>query len=228
MTDQLCQLAGNWSGQLPPAGLAMETKMDGWRAIYMRNYLGEPCLFTRNGQRIEGAQHIIHRCGLLERVAGQPLVIDGEFQVDGSLAATKAWCERGWRTGGEAGLFYAFDIVPMVNWVRGVWEWPWVRRKEWLVSLARQVEADPALQWEWRPGSRGRDDADSPVIVLEDSWAFDAGDVLQEARRVWSQNGEGLVLKDAEAPYIRRRSDAWLKVKKDGPWLSRLRQAGVT
>jgi ATP-dependent DNA ligase len=182
--DSLCQLAGEFRGDLPSGGLAFERKFDGFRALFFRGFDGKPRLWTRNGHRIEGAEHIVHRCGLFERMAGQPLFIDGEFVVDGSLEATKRWCESGWRRGGEAGLFYAFDIVPVVNWVTGSWEKPWVERKAWLAKLARQVETDAALAWEWRPGSRGRDDAESPVIIVEDAWAFDRRDVLHEARSV--------------------------------------------
>ena len=39
----------------------------------------------------------------MEEVAGEPLFFDAEFQVDGTLLATKAWCERGHKLGGSAG-----------------------------------------------------------------------------------------------------------------------------
>lgn len=218
MADQLCQLAGDYRGALPAEGMAFEEKMNGWRAMFFRGHDGQPRLWTRNGHRIEGTGHIVHRLQLFERIAGQPLFIDGEFVVDGSLEATKAWCERGWRQGGEAGLFYAFDVVPVVNWVTGGWEKPWHYRKAMLVKLAQEVETDPLLTWEWRPGSHGRDDGQSPVIVLEDSWCFTPADVLAEARRIWAAGNEGLMLKDPMAPYVRKRSSAWLKVKPGGPW----------
>ena len=220
MTNYLCQLAGEWRGGIPDSGLAFEEKRDGWRALYFRGHDGKPRLWTRQGHRIEGADHVIHQLGLMERAAGQPLFIDGEFQVDGSLEATKRWCEQGWRRGGEAGAFYAFDVVPFVNWLQGGWEKPWHYRKALLLKLAEQAQ-DPALSWEWRAGSGGRDGDSSAVVVLQDSWAFDASGVLAEARRVWSAGGEGLMLKNAEAPYRRKRCDAWLKVKRDGSWLRR-------
>ncbi|KPL67389.1 hypothetical protein SZ64_04280 [Erythrobacter sp. SG61-1L] len=211
---ELCQLASTWAGSILPGGWMAEEKRDGWRALYMRGLDGKPRLYTRNGHPIEGTGHIVHRLGLLERVAGQPLVIDGEFQVDGTLDATKHWCERGWRHGGEAGLLYAFDVVPMVNWVRGGWEWPQERRKAWLQSLAAQVEADASLQWEWRPGSRGADEGREAVKVLPHGWAFGVHDVRDAACRVWGSGGEGIMLKDPAAPYLRNRNGAWQKVKR--------------
>lgn len=209
----LCQLARDWRGEMPVAGYAVEEKVDGWRALYFRGLDGKPGLWTRNGMPINGAGHILHRLGLLERVAGQPLFLDGEFQVGGTLADTKAWCERGWKSGGEAGLFHAFDVVPIVNWERGGWEWPMQRRKEWLASLMRQAAADASLQWEWREGSRGRDDGREAVRLVEHGWAFGVDDIGEAAASVWEREGEGIMLKDPDAPYVRARSSAWLKVK---------------
>lgn len=217
--NSLCQLGEDWRGDMPAGGLAYEQKHDGWRALYMRGFDGEPRLYTRNGHRIEGTAHIVHRLRQLERAAGQPLVIDGEFQVDGSLEATKAWCERGWRAGGEAGLFHAFDVVPVVNWVTGGWDAPWIERKAMLAKLAVRADADASLSWEWREGSRGRDVDRAAVLVAEDGWCFTPADVFAEARRVWSRGGEGIMLKDPDAPYQRKRSEAWRKVKRENAHL---------
>ena len=199
-----------------------EEKVDGWRAMFFRGHDGQPQLWTRNGHRIEGAEHILHRLTLLERSAGQPLFIDGEFQVDGSLEATKRWCESGWKLGGTAGIFHAFDCLPLVNWERGGWEKPLTYRKARLAELMRKVDEDTSLTWEWRRGSYGADDGRESVRLMPDGWAFDSGDVLDEARRVWAVGGEGLMLKDAEAPYQRNRNAAWLKVKPNGPWTAAL------
>lgn len=216
---ELCQLAADWRGKLPETGIAVEEKKDGWRACYFRGHDGQPRLWTRNGHPIEGVEHITHRLAQFERAAGLPLFIDGEFQIGGTLEATKAWCERGWKMGGTAGVFYAFDIVPQAEWARGGWDAPWHQRKRMLTELAEVVNADDAFAWDWRPGSFGRDEGRPTVGILMDTWAFDVADVLDEARRVWAAGGEGLMLKDAEAPYRRNRHDAWQKVKRDGPWL---------
>lgn len=191
----------------------VERKWDGFRMLYFRGIDGRARLWSRNGMPIEGAAHILHRLSLLESVAGQPMFFDGELVVDGSLSATKEWCERGWRKGGDKGLFHAFDCLPYAEWLEGGSERPLHARKAILADLAGRVEHDPALSWEWRPGSHGRDGEASPVIVTPDSWAFDAGDVVDAARRIWAEGGEGVVLKDALAPYRRNRNTAWMKVK---------------
>jgi ATP-dependent DNA ligase len=189
-----------------------EQKIDGWRALRFPGIDGKVRLWTRNGYPIEGTGHILHRLALMERVAGEPMVFDGEFQVGGTLEATKHWCERGWRLGEEAGTFYAFDCLTLAEWRAGGTDRPLYERKAQLQALARAVDEDPALSWEWRPGSHGRDESGA-VQVLADGWATDAADVIDAVQRVWAIGGEGCMLKDASAPYRRTRSIAWQKVK---------------
>ncbi len=191
-----------------------EQKIDGYRCLYFRGLDGQPGLWTRGGLPIMGASHILARLRQVEAEMGGEFMIDGEFQVDGTLAATKAHQDRGWRLG-DAGTFFAFDAVPMADWERGRCDMPLYARK---AALARAVAATApdAEDWEWAEGSRGAGHGVDPVAVLADQWVFDADDVRNEAARVWAAGGEGLMLKDAEAPYVRARSDAWLKVKRPG------------
>ena len=206
----LVQLLSDWRGIVPQGGAWSERKHDGWRAARFPGIDGKVRLWTRNGFVIEGAGHILHQLERMEREAGEPLFFDGEFVVDGSLAATKHWCETGWKLGGEAGLFHVFDVLPLSEWRKGGGSAPLYQRKAMLRAL---MGATDEPEWEWRPGSRGRDEGGLSVALVEDSWATDAADVVNEARRVWAAGGEGLVLKDPEAPYQRTRSQAWQKVK---------------
>lgn len=206
----LCQLAADWHGIVPAGGIMAEQKFDGWRAVRFPGIDGKVRLWTRNGHPIEGAGHILHQLARMERAAGEPMMFDGEFVVDGSLAATKAWCETRWKLGGEAGTFHVFDAMPLGEWKAGGSPIPLYQRKARLKALC-EATAEP--EWEWRPGSRGRDEGATPVAYVADEWAFDAADVIAAARRVWAAGGEGLMLKDAEAPYQRSRNNAWQKVK---------------
>lgn len=210
MSNQLCQLAQDWTGSLPPGGAMAEQKIDGWRAARFAGIDGVNRLWTRGGIPIEGVGHILHYLARMEREAGEPLFIDGELVVDGTLAATKRWVESGWRQGGEAGHFHAFDCMTHEEWKAGGDPTPLYQRKARLKAL---VEACAEPEWDWRPGSKGRDEGAIPVSLVEDEWVFGAADVIEAARRVWAAGGEGLMLKDAEAPYQRKRSGAWLKVK---------------
>lgn len=207
----LCQLAADWRGDLPPGGLPAEEKRDGWRALWLRDITGKPGLWSRNGMPLEGTAHIAWRLSQLEQAAGEPMMFDGEFQVGGTLAATKVWCERGWRCGDEAGVLHLFDCLTLAEWRAGGTDRPWHERKARLVELGAVLSAEV---WEWRAGSHGRDDPDC-VRIVPDEWVFDAGDVLAEANRVWACGGEGLVLKDPMGGYQRSRTSAWLKVKRE-------------
>ena len=44
-------------------------------------------------------------------------------------------------------------------------------------------------------------------------WAFDGYDVLAAARQGWLEGREGIMVKQADAPYQRNRNGHWLKVK---------------
>lgn len=206
----LCQLAGDWRGDLPAGGALAEQKIDGWRCLRFRGLSGEPHLWSRNGIPLEGLGHIAWHLDRMEEAAGEPMMFDGEIQIDGTLAATKHWLETGWKLGGERGHLTLFDCMTQDEWLAGGTATPLYERKARLRALAEAAAAD---QWEWRPGSHGRDHGAIPVTVAADQWLFDAGDVVREARAVWAAGGEGLVIKDAEAGYERRRNSRWMKVK---------------
>lgn len=211
--SSLCQLAATWDGRtVPDGGCMVEQKIDGYRALYFRGRDGKPGLWTRGGFAIEGVGHILHRLALIEQAAGVPMCFDGEFVVGGTLSATKAWCERAWKQGGEAGTFHVFDALPDAEWQRGGTDTPLHVRKAALANMIRDADAAP-LSWEWRAGTHGREPDAPTVVLVEDEWCADVGDVLDLADRVWSAGGEGIMLKDPYSPYQRNRNDAWRKVK---------------
>lgn len=219
---QICQLAADWRGKVLEDGMMAEQKVDGWRCLYFKGIDDVPRLWTRNGHPIEGADHVLHHMTLLEAAAGFDIFVDGEIQVDGTLAATKEWFETVYKLGGEKGVYHAFDMMPLREWKCGGSDVQLVTRKAALETFLDRVENSVSLSWEWREGSRGRGHGISPVKIIPDIWISDAADVLDAARRAWAMGWEGLMLKDAMAPYRRERNATWQKVKKDGPWLKAL------
>ena len=214
--NSLVQLLDDWKGTVPEGGAWLEQKHDGWRAFYAPDYLGKPCLWTRNGHPIEGVGHILHRLARMEREAGQPMFFDGELIVGGTLEATKAWCESGWKKGGEAGTFHAFDAIPLREWKAGGGAIPLISRKNALEAL---VAATDEPEWEWRAGSRGRDEAGpAAVSFVGGQWIFDQRDVIDAARGIWAAGGEGVVIKEGDAPYRRNRNRTWQKVKRENQY----------
>lgn len=211
----LCQLSAEYRGALPDGGAMIERKWDGFRCLFIRGIDGKPGLWTRQGMPIEGCDHILRQLIRVDAAAGAPQFIDGELVVGGTLAATKLWVESGYRQGGERGVFHAFDMLPDAAWRAGGSDQPLYLRKKALAGAVSAAEA-ARHDWEWTPGTRGRDEVEpSPVELVADEWAFDHADVIDAANRIWAIGGEGCVAKVAEAPYRRNRSEAWLKVKRE-------------
>ena len=131
---QLCQLASDFRGHVLPHGMMAEEKRNGWRGLVFAGIDGRTRMFTRNGQFIEGTAHILYFLQHMERIAGEPMVWDGEFQVGDSLDATKRWAESGHKLGGEAGHFHLFDCLPLSAWKRGGDPTPLYQRKARLRS----------------------------------------------------------------------------------------------
>jgi ATP-dependent DNA ligase len=202
-----------WTGSAPMnGGCIADPKIDGWHGLHFRDHEAKPRLWTMNGHEIHGAGHILHKLAAMEAVAGEPMMFDGEFQVDGCLSATKAWCETGYKTGGEAGTFFLFDCLTEREWRANDCDRPLIERKAMLKRLFDESERlDDG--WEWRPRTYGRQPKGPIVEIIEGEWCNDVPEIMDLANRVWATGGEGLVIKDAESIYRRERSKDWLKVK---------------
>ena len=210
---ELVQLAGEWRGGVPHHGIWTEEKLDGVRACWVG---GE--LLTREGHPIGGVEHIAYRLRSIEKAAGHGIFFDGEFLAPGGFRATLRHIQQGLRAP-EQGALWLFDAMPAPAWAAGGTEQPLYERKARLrkwVALA----ADPRTSWEWRPGTRGKEPDGPAIDVVPDTWCASQADVERLANEIWARGGEGLILKDAEAGYQRKRSDAWRKYKKAG-WSTR-------
>ncbi len=214
---QLVQLVGEYRGELPPGQWVCQAKIDGWRMAWFRGIDGKPRLWTRNGLPIEGVHHIAARCLAMEAAAGEALFIDGEFQVDGTLLATKAWCERAWKLGGCNGTFFAFDCLSFAEWQAGGSNVPWIERQTRLHNLVDVTEALPREPG-WVSGASGQPAPERYVQALPAEYVTSHAGVLRAAEEIWAAGGEGLALKRMDSPYRRTRSNEWLKVKQEQKW----------
>ena len=185
---QLCQLASDWRGKLQPGNWLAQQKVDGVRALWI-----DGDLVTREGVSIGGTDHIRRELRELERAAGARLFVDGEFQVDGNLAATMRHFNQRGRYG-DAGTFFAFDVLPHAQWAANASEKPLTAR---LMQLEGLVDVT-------QPRS---------VRVIPGHSVANAIEGMRLAESMWRADLEGLVVKRADARYERRRSAAWLKVK---------------
>ncbi len=214
--SDLFMLFRHWNKRdVPDAGFMVDEKKDGWRAGYWRGRDGTARLWTKGGHEIYGVRHITHKLAIMARLAGEPIFLDGEFMVGNTLAATKSWCEAGHKFGGEAGTLYLFDCMPESDWRAGGCDAPLIERKARLQALHEAAEAEIALSWEWRAGTKGKE-PDTPTVIIPHDWTMSAAGVMMLAKQAWALGGEGCVVKDPQSVYRRGRNDGWSKVKKEG------------
>jgi ATP-dependent DNA ligase len=216
----LCQLLTEWNRTLPGWAVGSQ-KLDGWRCLWLRDRSGKPGLYSRNGIPLSGLEHVEHELRAWEKHAGQRMFFDGEIVVgDGpdTLASTKHWLEAGHKLGGTAGVFHCFDGFAYDDWFRGGTATPLYERKQAIEAIAAAVDADEDHRWQWRPGARGDEPNPVRVVPHQDLWTVD--DALMMVAEMWKANLEGIVIKDAESPYVRQRSNAWAKVGR--PWQSKI------
>lgn len=210
---ELCQLARDWRGGVPDHGTMAEEKLNGVRACYI-----DGRLLTREGMEIGGVGHIAYRIEQAERACGRKLFVDGEFLAPGGYLATLRHIGQGLRAP-EQGTLYAFDCLYLDEWRANDCDRPLYERKAMLTRIVGMME-DPALSWEWRAGTHGKEPDGPAIEVIPDRWCFDQRDVEAMAAEIWARDGEGVMLKDAETPYRRDRNAHWLKYKQRG-WSTR-------
>lgn len=205
----LVQELGVWNGAMPdPDGAFCDVKYDGWRLISAGG-----AARTRQGMPYQGIRHIERALAFLQEQFAQPMAFDGEFVVGegtDTLAMTKAHQDSGWK-GGNAGRLYLFDALPLDRWEAGYDPTPLYVRRAALEGAIRGMMDHP-LAWEFG----WTEEVQCPLSMVDSTWACDAADVKAQAERVWACGGEGVVVKRHDAPYQRKRSNDWMKVKYRG------------
>lgn len=211
---ELCQLAGVWKGKPLGSDWIVEEKVDGIRMLWIGDASGGGSIVTRKGEPLLCAEHLRPELERLQRRFGYPVVLDGEYQVDGGFLPTLAALRRAKRArprkpkidkdGHEIpesppnGIFHWFDALPVEEWH----QWP-TGRACWPLSSRRSV-MEVALGG-WRPQG---------IVLAPQRRIVPSEDIERLAQWMWDKGGEGLMLKHGAAPYVRRRAPTWLKVKR--------------
>lgn len=137
---------------------------------------------------------------LLQRLK-QSMVLDGEV-VSRSFQALMTQVNRKEGVDTTDARLALFDCLPLEDFLRGGWDQPQRLRHELLVGLIPLLEELTA----------GR-----VYVIPKMSVDLDTAEgqaQLREFNRETIEAGlEGIMIKDPEAPYQCRRTDAWLKVK---------------
>lgn len=185
---ELCQLAGVWNGKALKGGpWVVEEKIDGIRCLWIDGQI-----ITREGEPMACAEHLRPELERLQRRFGVPMVFDGEYVEPGGFLLTLA----AFRKGEGIGRFHWFDAMPVEVWREG-------RTTCSLASRRRLMEIGLG---DWSPRW---------IVLAPQRPVVENEDLAQLAQWFWDRGGEGMMLKDASAPYTRARSNAWLKVKRN-------------
>jgi hypothetical protein len=201
---ELCQLAGVWSGKPLKGGpWIVEEKVDGIRCLWV-----DGAILTRKGEPMACAEHLRPEFERLQRRFGRPMFFDGEyFEAGGFLPTLKAY-----RKGEGSGSFYWFDAMLASFWRDGgdAVELSW-RRQQMETALG-----------DWSPKG---------IVLAAQRSIVENEDLERLAQWFWDKGGEGMVLKDASASYVRARRPSWLKVKQklrlEAVYLERLKEGAA-
>jgi len=186
---ELCSLLEGWTPGLHPARAGVEVKLDGIRCLYIAGQL-----YTREGSPMECASHCLAWLRGIEANMGTPMFFDGEYVEEGGLEATLS----AFRSRKGNGCLWLFDAVPLDQWKSGKPSRAILRdRKE---KLRKAVKATTA----------GRSDCAVGYIEHVD---IGRDQVEDECLRLTRLGYEGLVIKNLDAPYFRKRNSEMLKVK---------------
>jgi bifunctional non-homologous end joining protein LigD len=161
-----------------------EIKLDGYR-VQIHINSGRKKVFTRNG--LDWTKRFSAIAGALD-VPGQA-IIDGEVVVIHEGRTNFSELQAELAAGRQDRLvYYAFDLL----WRDGdLRKRPQIERKQALLDLI------------------GENGIEAPVIFSE-HLVGDGQEMFEHAAKL---NWEGIISKNADAPYRSERSEAWLKIK---------------
>lgn len=162
----------------------VQLKADGIRALYLNGRI-----VSREGGPLDCALHCQPALRRIEEAFGEPMMFDGEYVEEDGFNATIAAQRRG----EGQGVFWLFDAMPYQAWCDGGTN---QSTQERLERLRHHVMA-----------------AESPFVGMLDFWRMDAAHTRAKALELFREGYEGIVTKDADAGYVRARSEQWRRCK---------------
>ncbi|MGQ3051513.1 MAG: DNA ligase D [Roseateles sp.] len=184
LSPQLATLA---SGVPPGGSWVVENKFDGYRML-VRIAAGKARLITRNGN--DWTERLKHLAAELEQIGITQAWLDGEIVVMNEHGVPDFNRLQDAIDGARNAdiVFYLFDVPFLGD--RDLREVPLQSRRAVLQELLK--------------------DHAGPRIRFSDALRAAPTEVLEAACRLGL---EGVIVKRADAPYVGRRSDSWLKLK---------------
>jgi len=176
----------------------IEIKLDGVRVITIVKKDSVE-MFSRNGKQFTNFDHI---CEEIKAVANfdEDMVLDGEVMSENFQDLMKQ-VHRKSSAGAVDAVLYLFDLIPLANFKKGLWDKPQNKRSEsvkvWVEANSQALPHVRGLEWE-------DVDLDSPQGQAR----------FKDINKKAVEGGyEGVMIKDIEAGYTCKRSHSWLKMK---------------
>ena len=180
----------------------IEVKLDGVRSPTIVRTDGRVEMYSRNGRLFENFGHIVSEIQQVVKESPPPfdLVLDGEVMSDNFQDLMKQVQRKSNVNAGDA-VLHLFDFLPLEDFLNGGWNKTQTERSQMVQAW---VDTNKAVLQHVDVLSYEEIDLDTPAGQTR----------YVELNRAAVEGGyEGVMIKDPDAPYICKRSAAWLKLK---------------
>lgn len=199
---ELMMLPADWNPALMPERAIVEIKYDGIHAGFRTD---QPHLFTREGSEMHCARHLRDELMSIDNTLlamfGERHVLFGEYLLFEGFEATLS-AFRSQLPG--RGIIMLFDAVPLSAYSGRHFGLSYAQRRACLSRAMHKLgnHASPSA-------------AQQVGLVKSALFVGEARDRIELiAGEMWEMGHEGIVVKDADSPYIRARSTHWMKIKR--------------
>ncbi len=206
-----CQLAKDAADHEKKMGgkKILDYKLDGVRvlAVIQRVDTGtltsmlmpKVTLHSRNGKVFENFKHIENQIAWAAKDLEADWVLDGEI-TSSTFQSLMTQVHRKKDADASDAVFNMFDAVPLKEFLKGKYNVPQIKRSEDLRDLMGYFRECENIQLlDYKEVNLDTDEGKGMLEFMRD-----------EAARLGL---EGVMVKDANAPYECKRTDAWLKIK---------------
>jgi len=201
-----CQLATNSEGRPEMKGIKrLEPKLDGVRVLMVFN--NKTVLsFSRNGKTFDNFTHIE------EQIMNQVLQIwashgelKGGFVFDGEVIGNSfqelmRQARRKTDVQATDSVFNVFDVIPLDEFNKGIWNTPLSKRIELLEKLRPVIDKMPNVEL-------------LPHIMVDLDTAAGKDQFHRYCKDMVNDGFEGVMIKNIDAPYECKRNTSWMKYK---------------
>jgi len=180
----------------------VDVKLDGVRVLTIVNPDGTVEQFSRNGKEFTNFPTIVKQFETAAKSLSEPMVFDGEI-MSGSFQDLMKQVQRKEDVNTTDAVLHLFDMIPLKDFVKEEYHVPQKQRHQALQDFFEKYEIHMLL-------------ANVQVVAFEevDLDTAEGFARFEEINRKAVEGGyEGLLLKDPKAPYVCKRSHAWLKIK---------------